>query len=261
MVSWHLGTVGFSYKDWEDVFYPTNTPSRAYLSHYSQIFDAVEIDSTFYGNPPAGRVKHWANTTPPGFKFCVKTPRQITHEMRLINASNAMSTFLDRMQLLGDKLGAVLIQLPPAFTAAEYDTVARFLEELPIHFRYAIEFRHPSWFSRETVPLLDKFNVCWTSTDYLNLPKQVILTTSFFYIRWLGRHGQFKHKDREQADVTPQLEWWWAYIQPHLERIEAIYGFFNNDYAGHSPSTCNRFKAIVGLPINRPQLPRQDKLF
>lgn len=261
MTNWHLGTVGFSYKDWDGVFYPAGAPSRSYLAHYSQIFNAVELDSTFYGTPPADRVRQWAATTPPHFKFCVKTPRQITHDLRLANATEDMHAFLQASGHFEEKLGAILIQLPPNFSAVEFDTVAAFLDELPAGFQYAVEFRHASWYTGETAEMLKDRNVCWVSTDYLDLPKQIALTTDFLYIRWLGRHGQFTHKDREQIDVVPQLEWWWEYIQPQLERTQTIYGFFNNDYAGHSPATCNRFKEMVGLPVTTPQLPQQGRLF
>ncbi len=261
MVDWYLGTIGFSYKDWDGAFYPVGMPQRSYLAYYSQIFNAVELDSTFYGTPPAERVRQWALTVPEGFKFCVKTPREITHDLRLLEAQPAMETFLKTMRLLGHKLGAILIQLPPSFTAAEFDTVAVFLTNLPTDLQFAIEFRHTSWYISETAELLKSHGMGWVSLDYVDLPKQIGLTTDFLYLRWLGEHGRFEHKDREQIDVTPELTGWWEYIQPHLSHIQTIYGFFNNDYAGHSPSTCNRFKAIVGLPVVQPQLPQQGRLF
>lgn len=261
MTNWYLGTVGFSYKDWDGAFYPLGTPTRSYLAHYSQIFNAVEIDSTFYGTPPAERVRQWAIAVPQHFKFCAKTPRQITHDLRLVGAQAAMQTFVETMALLGDKLGVILIQLPPSFAAVEFDTVAAFLSRLPQGPQYAIEFRHESWFVGETTTMLKAHNICWTSTDYLDLPKQIAPTTNFLYVRWLGRHGRFEQKDREQADVSPQLAWWWEYLQPQQERMHTIYGFFNNDYAGHSPATCNRFKTIAGLPATYPELPQQGTLF
>ena len=261
MTNWHLGTVGFSYRDWDGVFYPAGAPLRSYLAHYSKIFNTVEIDSTFYGTPPASRVRNWAAAVPPDFKFCVKTPRQITHELRLNNASDPMQVFIDTMRLLDEKLGAILIQLPPTFTAAQFDTLAAFLITLPPGLQYAVELRHESWFTGETPTPLKAYNVCWASIDYLDLPKQISLTTNFLYLRWLGKHGQFEHKHKEQVDVIPQLEWWWAYIEPQLARTQTIYGFFNNDYAGHSPGTCNRFKAIAGLPVSYPQIPQQNTLF
>ncbi len=259
-VDWYLGTVGFSYRDWDSVFYPAKAPQRSYLAHYSKIFNSVELDSTFYGTPPPERVKQWAATVPAEFRFCVKTPRQITHEARLVEATEAMNTFLERVRLFEEKLGVVLIQLPPSMTAIDHDTVAAFLEALPDDLRYAVEFRHPSWFTGETALLLQHRHIGWVSVDYLDLPKQVAPTTDFLYIRWLGRHGQFKQKDQEQIDVRPQLAWWWKYIQPQLDQVAAIYGYFNNDYSGHSPRTCNRFKTLVGLPTEQPELPRQRKL-
>jgi len=109
--------------------------------------------------------------------------------------------------------------------------------------------------------LLRAYQIGWTAIDYLDLPKEIHLTGDFLYLRWLGRHGRFERKDHEQLDVTPQLQGWWEQLQPYLDRVDTIYGFFNNDYAGHSPSTCNRFKAIAGLPLDRPELPQQDPLF
>jgi uncharacterized protein YecE (DUF72 family) len=135
------------------------------------------------------------------------------------------------------------------------------LKGSPPDLQFAVEFRHQSWFTYETVALLQNYGVCWASTAYADLPKQIALTTSFHYIRWLGRHGQFEQKDRVQIDVQPQLEWWWNYIQPNLERVQTIYGFFNNDFSGYSPETCNRFKALVGLSTVQPQVPQQPKLF
>jgi uncharacterized protein YecE (DUF72 family) len=261
MVDWYLGTIGFSYKDWDGVFYPAGMSPRSYLAHYSQIFNAVELDSTFYGPPPVERVRQWAQTAPAGFKFCPKTPREITHDLRLIGAQPAMMTFLEAIGWLGDKLGAILIQLPPSFTAVEFDTIAAFLTSLPSDLRYAVEFRHPSWYVSETAELLKAQGMAWVSLDYLDLPKQIGLTTDFLYIRWLGEHGRFEQKNQEQIDATPELTWWWNYIQPHLGHVQTIYGFFNNEYAGFSPGSCNRFKSIAGLPITHPQLPQQDRLF
>ena len=262
MANWYLGTVGFSYKDWDGVFYPAGTQPRSYLAHYSKVFNAVEVDSTFYGTPPKDRVQRWAATVPPDFKFCVKTPRQITHDLGLMtSAIDAMADFLETISLFGDKLGAVLIQLPPNFTLAQADTVDTFLAKLPKDYQYAIEFRHESWYTDDVVRLLENYGVCWVSIDYLDLPKRVTPTTNFLYMRWLGWHGQFTEKDREQLDVTPQLHWWQKHLKSQLDQTQAIYGFFNNDYSGHSPATCNRFKTMVGLQAITPQLPKQGRLF
>jgi uncharacterized protein YecE (DUF72 family) len=219
------------------------------------------LDSTFYGTPPAERVRQWALTAPEGFKFCPKTPREITHELRLRHVQGKMQIFLDTMRWFNHKLGAILIQLPPSFTAAEFDTVVAFLDDLPTDQEYAVEFRHPSWYIPETAELLKARGMGWVSVDYVNLPKQIGLTADFLYVRWLGEHGRFQQKDLEQLDTTAELTWWWQYLQPHLSHVQTIYGFFNNDYAGYSPGSCNRFKRMVGLPAVQPQVPQQGRLF
>jgi uncharacterized protein YecE (DUF72 family) len=236
-------------------------PQRSYLAHYSQVFNAVELDSTFYGTPPVERVRQWAASVPDNFKFCVKTPREITHDRRLLQTQPLMTPFLETMRWLGHKLGAVLIQLPPTFTADQFDTVADFLACLPPDIQYAVEFRHPSWYVPETAELLKTHGMGWVSIDYIDLPRQIGLTADFLYIRWLGEHGRFEQKDQERLDVTAELIWWWDYIQPHLGHVQTFYGFFNNDYAGFSAGSCNRFKQIVGLPVTQPSLPQQGRLF
>jgi uncharacterized protein YecE (DUF72 family) len=250
--------MGFSYKEWLGVFYPEGLATRDFLSHYSQFFDAVELDSTFYGIPRPDYVTRWAAVTPPGFRFCAKVPREITHELRLVDAGELMTEFLETMRLLEEKLGAILIQLPPDFTFAQIHHLAVFLRQLPDDLRYAVEFRHPSWHATATGQLLQNQRVAWVSTDYKHLPQRVYVTTDMLYIRWIGEHGRFETKDHEQVDATPQLEKWREDIQSRLaEGVNTVYGFFNNDYAGHSPATCNRFKELVGLPTKPLKPPQQ----
>lgn len=261
MIDWRLGTMGFSYKDWNGVFYPDGMSSRDRLAYYSRIFEAVELDSTFYGTPREEYVERWAAVTPPNFTFCAKTPREITHERRLEDSGERMGKFLSTMRLLGDKLGVILIQLPPDMTFGHIHKLAVFLRELPDNLRFAVEFRHPSWHATATGQLLENHNVCWASTDYKFLPQRVFVTTDFVYIRWIGRHGQYELKDHERVDLTPRLQEWWEDIQNRSESIQALYGFFNNDYAGHAPATCNRFKEIAGLPTKQLRPPQQGRLF
>src|SRR5512145_2142009 len=105
MTDWLLGTMGFGYKDWQGVFYPAGVGTRDYLGFYSRIFNAVEMDTTFYGIPRLSTVEGWGASTPEGFTICAKTPRLITHELELVGASGYMKEFTDTMRSLGDKLG------------------------------------------------------------------------------------------------------------------------------------------------------------
>jgi uncharacterized protein YecE (DUF72 family) len=213
MSDWFIGTMGFSYKEWIDAFYPQALNSRNYLAYYSERFDAVEVDSTFYGTPRPEQLERWAAVTPPGFKFCPKTPRDITHTQRLVEVDEAMGQFIATMRLLGDKLGAILIQFPPDFTTHEQDKLAQFMASLPHDVRFAIEFRDRSWEDPETAGLLRQHNMAWAAADYVHLEKVVRQTADFLYLRFIGRHGQFAEKNREQVDKTADLQQWHAQIQ------------------------------------------------
>ena len=260
MVKWHLGTMGFGFKEWNSVFYPEGVSSRDYLIHYSKIFDSVELDSTFYGTPRPEYVERWAAVTPDNFEFCVKVPREITHDLRLKGAGEQMKAFVDTMAILGPKLGVILIQLPPDFSSNQIYSLATFLRQLPSDFRFAVEFRHQSWQNAATSQLLRNHNVCWAAADYIHMPKIVTATADFLYIRWIGRHGRFDSHDVERETRLPDLEKWLERIRSQLAGVIAVYGFFNNDYTGHSPVTVNRFKQLLGLPVVDTQPPQQGRL-
>lgn len=253
--------MGFGYKEWVGAFYPAGMQPRSFLAHYSQLFNAVEIDTTFYGVPGAEQVQRWTAVTPPDFAFCVKTPRHITHELRLVNALEPMREFLEVVRLLEGKLHVVLIQFPPDFDYANFNIVRTFLKELPTGFRYAVEFRHRSWETPGTAVLLTDYDAAWVSADYIHMPRQVKRTTDFIYLRFIGPHGQFVTKDKELVDKTAVLQTWYQHLQPHLDEVAAVYGFFNNDYSGFSPKTCNRFKEIVGVGGDEIRPLQQGRLF
>ena len=261
MVDWFLGTMGFSYKQWLGAFYPQGLAAHNYLAYYGERFDAVEVDSTFYGVPRPEQIERWTAVTPPHFKFCLKTPRDITHNQRLVNVALAMNGFLAALRPLGDKLGAVLIQFPPNFTTYERDKLVQFLQILPTDIRFAVEFRDRSWEVPATAELLRKQNVAWVSADYIYLRKVVRQTADFLYLRFIGPHGQFATKDKELVDKTVDLHKWHSQIEPHLNQVTNIYGFFNNDYSGYSPATCNRFKTIVGQETQDIRVMQQGRLF
>jgi uncharacterized protein YecE (DUF72 family) len=261
MKHWYLGTIGFSYKDWVGSFYPTGTTQRGFLSFYSNAFNSVELDTTFYSIPRLSTVQSWFNITPPEFKFCLKTPRRITHELGLRGAQGLMIEFVDSLHDLGDKLGPILIQLPPKYSQENYSVVDEFLKSLPRTYQFAIEFRHSSWYNGRTTDLLSKHQVCWVSNDFLNLPKEIIPTATFLYIRWIGVNGTYQHHTLERVDKTSELRWWSTRISPFFDQVPDAYGFFNNDYAGFAAGTCKRFKQIAGLADENDNLPYQGRLF
>jgi uncharacterized protein YecE (DUF72 family) len=247
MVKIYIGTQGWSYKDWIGPFYPPNARSTYFLSFYAQEFDAVELDTTFYGTPDASRVERWFRSTPDDFQFTAKMPRTITHELRLVRAEAETSEFIEVMAGLGTKLGAVVIQLPPDFTAEERPALEAYLAALPAGPRYAAEFRHRSWLDESTYDLLAGHGVAWTMIDLPYMPITPVVTADFSYARLLGDHRKIKRINETQLDRTGELHRWGDRLADVAHRTERVYGFVNNHYSGHSPADVRRLRTHLGI--------------
>ncbi len=261
MVNWFLGTMGFSWKDWNGPFYPDKLDSNDDLAYYSRVFNAVEVDSTFYGIPRMDTVKRWAAITPEDFCICAKMPKVITHDMELKGAAPLALNFIEVMKELGSRMGVILIQFPPSFTISHLPVLDTFLERMPANVRFAVEVRHRSWHRPDMEEMLRSHQVAWAATEYEHLPKRVYHTSNFLYVRFIGHHRRFRNFRTERIDVTPQLEWWQEAIDQRLEGVDSVYGFFNNDYSGFAPATCNRFKAMIGQEAKAFVPPEQGRLF
>jgi len=257
MVDYYIGTMGFSYRDWGGVFYPSGASPKDYLSLYSRVFNAVEIDSTFYGIPRSSSVARWSDQSPEGFKFCLKLPRSITHEAALVDVRDELARFVESASLLGDKLGVILIQFPPSFDESNWEVFKKFLKNLSGLRTFAVEFRHPSWYSPKTAQLLADHGICWAASEYPGVPREVDLTTGMIFIRLVGVHGRFRAHNREQIDITAQLSRWWQWIRLNVETVHTVYVFFNDDYSGYAPGSANKLKRLIGLPVVDPQVPKQ----
>lgn len=263
-LSWFLGTIGYSYPAWEGIFYPPKLAPDTYLQHYSRYFNAVEINATFYAPPKTEQLARWKSQTGPNFRFCLKTPREITHEMQLSpGAIELMHRFVDSTAVLAAKLGPLLIQLPPKFGPERWERLTRFLEALPPNAHYALEVRHPAWFARpdDLAAVLQTCNIAWVSLDYTQVPNDLYPTADFLYIRWLGEHNRYDRPGRQVDDRSADLKIWLEKISPQRGEGKNVFGFFNDDYAGYGPDTCNQFKTMLGLPSQHPQILRQGRLF
>jgi uncharacterized protein YecE (DUF72 family) len=248
----YLGTQGWSYKDWVGPFYPPGARDGDFLARYAEMFDAVELDTTFYGTPLPERVDKWRESTPDDFRFTAKMPRTITHDRHLFDAGEELSEFLSSISRLGDKLGAVLIQLPPDFKADELPTFESFLRLLPSDVRFAAEFRHRSWLSNETYELLGSANIAWTMIDLKYMPIVDEVTADFTYVRWLGDRRQIQRVHETQIDRTEELNSWAERLDQIARRVERMYGFVNNHYSGHSPEDVRFLRRRLGLPERAP---------
>lgn len=241
-----VGTCGWSYDDWDGVFYPPSTASKDRLVRYADQFRTVEIDSTFYAIPARKTVRSWRERSPEGFVFSAKFPREITHESRLVGCGEEAATFVDVMSELGDRLGTLLIQLPPSMTVSAFDDLERFLERLPDGFIYAVEVRHRSWLVDRFAELLKRWHVALALTDGEHLQRFWRVTSRVVYVRLLGRWDAFERYDRLQRSVDEDLDWWIPRMEHVLERGGTVLTYANNNYAGYSPAVAEEVRRRLG---------------
>jgi uncharacterized protein YecE (DUF72 family) len=241
-----IGTSGWSYKDWLGNFYPANLPINEYLDYYSRYFSTVEIDSTFYGIPRKNTVENWYKIVPPNFKFAPKLPQDITHKSNLSGVEDTLSAFLTTLSLLKEKLGPILMQFPYSFGPEMYDNLASFIKLLPSGFDFVIEIRNKKWLQERFYDLLRNHSIGLALIEHPWMPKFEVMTSKILYIRFLGDRenikGDFSH---EQIDRQQNLEMWRRMIQALEEKVDDFYGYFNNHYSGHSPTTARKFLELL----------------
>src|SRR5487761_13538 len=243
-----IGTSGWSYKEWEGVFYPDSKTPK--LSFYSKVFDTAEIDSTFYANPSRGLVLGWLKNTPSNFEFSVKLPKLITHDKKLELKNGVeidLNTFLELVWPLhqAKKLGPLLIQLPPSFSAHRKKVLEEFFQVLPSKYRFAVEFRNKTWLKEKSMrALLEKHNIANTTVDEPLLPVDLSLTSDVAFIRWHG-HGERPWYDYRYSEK--EMEPWVEKVKDGLKSAKKVYGYFNNHFHGYAIENGLEFMDMMGI--------------
>ncbi len=255
-----IGCQGWRYADWRVIqpmgdglaapFYPKSILAAQELHAYSQTFDLVEVDATFYAIPSAQTLQQWAVATPAEFRFTLKLPRSLTHDARLKRGRATLLEFCGRAELLADKLAAILIQLPPSFGIADYPTLEKFLPHLPKTLPFAIEFRDRSWLTERTVALLSQYQVALVLGETPWLPTTVCLPwlkqlpTDWLYVRIMGtKEGGLERFTHLQVNRDLELDTWVAALQT-LDK--SVYVLVDNHFQGFSPATATLLKRKLG---------------
>jgi uncharacterized protein YecE (DUF72 family) len=178
----YFGTSGFDYPEWKPSFYPSDLKRKEFLRYYATRFRSVELNNTFYRIPNAERIKSWGDATPELFRFTMKAPRSITHIQRLAIPSEALSYFLQVSSGLGNRLGALLFQLPP-FLKCNEQKLAAFLSALPTGIPVAFEFRHDSWFNPQIYRILEEHAAALCIHDSDDGTTPLVVTSRLVYLR------------------------------------------------------------------------------
>lgn len=233
----HIGTSGWHYNHWQGSFYPAHLPKHEFLTYYQKHFHTVEINNSFYRLPAEQTLQGWRERVPPGFIFAVKGSRYITHLKKLQAPQEALKLFLDRIQLLKDRLGPILFQLPPRwrFNAERLRT---FLKALPRDYRYAFEFRDPSWWNREAFGMMAEHGAAFCIHELAGRISPVEVTAAHVYLRLHGPQGPYEGKYDDQT-----LAGWARAISAWVSQGREVFCYFDNDergYAVHNAQSLQR---------------------
>lgn len=263
-----LGCSGWNYGDtpdkggWVGIFYPDRNTKR--LRYYSQFFDTAEMDSIFYekfySHMTKGTFIGMVKATQENFQFSVKVPEIITHRKRLEVGKGAITDFeifLDKTSPLknSDKLGAILLQLPPSFTVNDFKNIERFLDKLPSGYHYAVEFRHPSWKTEGPWDMLKHYNIAAVMTDSpakenLEFLSEVTVTSAdHSFIRFHGRNTK-GHYWYDYLYSKEELRPWVEKIEEVKKQTKVLRAYFNNHYGGAAVINALQFKEMLGNKLS-----------
>ncbi len=236
-----VGTSGWQYQHWRGAFYPAGVPQRQWLEYYAGRFATVENNGTFYRLPAREMFEQWRARTPDGFVMAVKASRYLSHIRRLRDPAGPVQRMLDALAGLKDRLGPVLIQLPPSMTAdpALLDDA---LSQFPPHVRVAVEPRHASWWTDRTREVLAARGaaLCWT--DRGGEPATPLWRTADWgYLRF---HEGNADPWPRYADST--LRDWADRVAAAWPGSAPVYAYFNNDQGGAAVLDAASFGSLTG---------------
>ena len=237
----YIGTSGWNYPHWREAFYPPGMPTADWLSFYARHFSSVEINATFYRLPNRETLDAWRDAVPPDFRFAVKASRYITHLKKLKDPQSSIAAFFERIDRLGDRLGPILFQLPPRWHA-NIERLSAFLDALPDGYRYAFEFRDPSWWDAAVTDLLATYGAAFCVFDLDGQTSPFIETADFVYLRWHGANGPYRggYSDAQLRSLAQRFREW-------LDDGRDVHAYFDNDTEAQAPRDAARLKALLAI--------------
>jgi uncharacterized protein YecE (DUF72 family) len=249
-----VGTSGYHYKHWKGPFYPQKISPHGMLEFYSQNFDSVELNNSFYRLPTEEAFDNWRESVPADFVFAVKASRFLTHQKKLKDPESALEKLLPRALRLSNKLGPILFQLPPRWQVNP-GRLEALLEALPGDLRCAFEFRDLSWIRNDIDKLLTRFNAAFCIYELAGYRSPFTITADFAYVRLHGP-GPGKYQESYSA---PRLRRWSQQIEDWAKDLAAIYIYFDNDQAGYAARNALTLKQMITGKALQPSMATKSK--
>jgi uncharacterized protein YecE (DUF72 family) len=229
----HVGTSGYSYKEWKGAFYPEKISPKEMLHAYSERLNTVEINNTFYHMPTEKMLSSWAEQVKNDFVFALKAPQVITHWKRLKNVGSEAEYLFRSLSTLDRKLGPVLFQFPKSFPA-DRPALEAFLALIPDAVSCAFEFRNPSWLEDDIPDLLRSkgCSLCIADADE-DPAKEIVSTADWGYLR-------LRRSDYTDADLSQWVE------RVLAQKWERAFVFFKHEGdEAKGPRLAMRFQELV----------------
>lgn len=219
---WYIGCSGFAYKEWKEIFYPAKLPQRLWFQYYTEHFNTLELNVTFYRFPTLKSLSGWREQAPEGFVFSAKVPRSITHYKKLMATETMLDDFYHLLQEgLSDKLGCVLFQMPPQFTYSE-DRLQSLLAAAKTGFRNVVEFRHSSWWRGDVQEALASADISFCGVSFPKIEHDdAVVNTPLAYYRFHGVPKLFYSQYDEEFVAT-------IHGQLAASTAKTAYVYFNN---------------------------------
>jgi uncharacterized protein YecE (DUF72 family) len=226
----YAGTSGFSYSAWKGTFYPATLPASKMLEYYAARLNGVELNGSFYRTPPESAMLNWAAQVPQGFKFCMKANRGLTYSAEGFDRVGLAGIFSTRIAPLGEHLGPVLLQFPPARqkNVPLLDALLGALKRPA-----AAEFRHPSWFDQETYRVLRAHDAALVVTDeekWPRAPRVEVSSTAYFRLR----------RDYDDASLNS----WFGEVRSAVSAHREVHVYFRHE--PRAPELALRLLASAG---------------
>jgi uncharacterized protein YecE (DUF72 family) len=234
-----IGTSGWNYPHWKEIFYPTDCPKSKWLEYYTRHFDTVELNATFYRQPKVKTFENWYLRAPENFLWAVKANRYITHIRRLKEPQESLGRFYEGISVLKEKLGPILFQLPPSLSYDE-DVFQQFCKYLDPAHRYTLEVRNPAWIDDRLFAILEEHNMAFCIADTADrFPYQEAVTTDFVYIRLHGSQKLYasEYSEEELKNWAKKIKKWG----------KETYVYFDNDFSGYAVKNAKRLRELLGI--------------
>ena len=236
----HVGCSGWVYKHWRGLLYPEGLPQKRWFERYSEEFDTVEINASFYRLPLASTFDGWRDKAPAGFRYAVKANRFLTHMKKLVGCDEEVDQFIALARKLEHALGPILYQLPPSLHK-DLPRLEAFLKRLPSDLEHVVEFRHRSWYDEEVLALLDRHGVGFVSHDMKGLKSPRWASGRTAYVRFHGAGGKYWGRYSDEALLD-----WTDWILEQRREGHSAWCYFNNDIHGHAIEDARTLKSMVG---------------